>query len=225
MLSLGPKHQMTRTAATAVARRPCALALGPAPQRSLALPIPAVLDEELVRRIADGDRWAEEAFYRRYVAAVYGTVRRLLGSHSDAEDVVQDTFATAFAIWKQLRDPLRAREWLLRIAVRKVHRRFRTRRLMRALGLDRSTDEVLLDCLAPESMSGEARAELAILDSVLTRLPSNERLAWMLRYVEGFGLEEVAEQCGCSLATAKRRIAAAHAVVQRHVTVLEPSDG
>jgi RNA polymerase sigma-70 factor (ECF subfamily) len=40
------------------------------------------------------------------------------------------------------------------------------------------------------------------------------RVAWTLRYVEGEKLERVAEHCGCSLATAKRRIAAAHAKIQ-----------
>ncbi|MBW2736952.1 MAG: hypothetical protein JRH20_31605 [Deltaproteobacteria bacterium] len=40
----------------------------------------------------------------------------------------------------------------------------------------------------------------------LERLPVNERLAFSLRYIEGHSLVEVAELCGCSLATAKRRI-------------------
>ena len=42
----------------------------------------------------------------------------------------------------------------------------------------------------------------------------DQRLAWSLRYVEGEKLEQVAEHCGCSLATAKRRISAAHARIQ-----------
>jgi RNA polymerase sigma-70 factor (ECF subfamily) len=49
---------------------------------------------------------------------------------------------------------------------------------------------------------------------LLEALPIEQRLAWSLRYVEGEKLEAVAEQCGCSLATAKRRISAAHARMQ-----------
>jgi RNA polymerase sigma-70 factor (ECF subfamily) len=41
-----------------------------------------------------------------------------------------------------------------------------------------------------------------------------QRLAWTLRHIEGERLEDVAARCGCSLATAKRRIAAAHAHLQ-----------
>jgi RNA polymerase sigma-70 factor (ECF subfamily) len=69
------------------------------------------------------------------------------------------------------------------------------------------------------------RAELALLDRMLARLPTKERMAWMLRYVEGCELPEVARMCGCSLATAKRRIAAAHERVAAHVDVRENGDG
>jgi RNA polymerase sigma-70 factor (ECF subfamily) len=47
--------------------------------------------------------------------------------------------------------------------------------------------------------------------------------AWELRYVDGHKLEQVASLCDCSLATAKRRIAAADAIVRQHVQ-LEVAD-
>jgi RNA polymerase sigma-70 factor (ECF subfamily) len=180
-----------------------------------------VSDAELVRRIGQGDRWAEEAFYRRYVALVHGTVRRLLGRSGEAEDVVQDTFATAFEIWGQLRVPEAARQWLMSIAVRKAHRRFRRRRLLRTLGLDRSVDDAVLEALAAPTSSVEARLELRMLDEALGKLGVAERIAWMLRYVDGLALQEVAAQCGCSLATVKRRILTAREHVSRFVALEE----
>jgi len=178
---------------------------------------------ELVDRIGRGDRWAEEAFYRRHIGLVQATVRRLLGRSAEAEDVVQDAFVTAFEIWDQLREPEHAKNWLLTIAVRKVHRRFRRRRLMRLLGLDQPTDDATLETLARPDLGGEARAELALLDRALRNVPAEARIAWMLRHVEGSSLEEVAALCECSLATAKRRIAAAHARVSEHVALPELS--
>jgi RNA polymerase sigma-70 factor (ECF subfamily) len=59
--------------------------------------------------------------------------------------------------------------------------------------------------------------ELRWLDAALARIDDRERIAWMLRHVEGLALEEVAEACSCSLATVKRRISAAEAVVHRHL--------
>ncbi|WP_143177362.1 RNA polymerase sigma factor [Cystobacter ferrugineus] len=185
----------------------------------------ALGDEELVRRILAGDSWAEELLYRRYVRSIWGMVLRLLRNSPDAEDVVQDTFATAFRELPRLRDAGALRGWLLRIAVRHVHRRLRGRRLRRFLGLEQNeADEVTLESIAAEGLGVEARAELAMIDRVLARVPSEQRIAWLLRHVEGESLEEVARACACSLATVKRRIAAVDARLQSHVQAGEVSD-
>lgn len=181
-------------------------------------------DAELAQRIGRGDRWAEEAFYRRHVLHVVGLAQRLLGNSWEAEDVAQETFIRAFEAWEQLRDPERARSWLMQIAVRYVHRKFRRRRLLRLLGLDRSLDDLPLDALVRDDTSAEVRSELLLLDTTLKSLPVASKIAWMLRYVEGLPLEDVAEQCECSLATVKRRIAAAQQVIGRRFEITEPKD-
>src|SRR5438045_3830890 len=87
-------------------------------------PIP---DAELVGRIRSGDRWAEETLFRRHFTAVGNTVARLLGDAHEAEDVVQETFQSAITDLASLREPAAFRAWVVQIAVRKVHRRFRRR--------------------------------------------------------------------------------------------------
>jgi RNA polymerase sigma-70 factor (ECF subfamily) len=95
-----------------------------------------------------------------------------------------------------------------------VHRRFRRRRLLRSLGFDRSEDPAAaLERIAAPDAGPEVRSELASLGRILHVLPIVERIAFSLRHIEGATLDEVASSCGCSLATAKRRIAAA----ERHV--------
>jgi RNA polymerase sigma-70 factor (ECF subfamily) len=179
-------------------------------------------DVDLVARAQAGDRWAEEAIYRRHVRAVAGLVLRLLRNRAESEDVVQDTFAIALVELGALRDGAALRSWLSQIAVRQVKRRLRKRRLLRLFGLDGPAQEgVGLDSLAAEGVSGEVRAELAQLDRALLTLPVEQRIAWMLRYVDGDELEAVARACSCSLATVKRRIAAADACVRLHVTLKE----
>jgi RNA polymerase sigma-70 factor, ECF subfamily len=181
-------------------------------------------DAELARRAGGGDRWAEEAFYRRHVLQVVGLAQRLLGNSWDAEDVAQETFIAAFQLWGQLRDLERARSWLMQIAVRQVHRKFRKRRLLRLLGLDRGVDDLPLEALARDDTAAEVRSELMVLESVLKSMPPKRKIAWMLRYVEGLPLEEVAQQCDCSLATAKRRVAAAQRLVSRQLEITRPAD-
>lgn len=180
-----------------------------------------VSDAELVARVRSGDRWAEQTLFLRHFSAVAGTVARLLGDVAEAEDVVQDTFAAALVELGHLRDPSAFRAWLVQIAVRKVHRRFRRRRLARIFGLEAGEPEGGIAELAAETASSEQRAELMLLDRVLRTLAPADRIAWSLRYIEGQLLEEVASSCGCSLATAKRRIAAADTIVRAHVGLEE----
>ena len=145
---------------------------------------------------------------------------RLLGRSAEAEDVVQDAFVAAFTRIHQLRDGALFRAWLLRITVHEVHRRFRRQRLLAALGMGRRADpepDASLAQLAAPGLPAEAHAELRLLDRALAQLPARERIAWMLRHIEGLELTEVASACDKSLATIKRWLAHADQHVQRHL--------
>ena len=177
----------------------------------------AVSDEELVRRALAGDRWGREMLYRRHAGSLLAMTVRLLANRGEAEEIVQDTFVTAFEQLGTLREPGAVRGWLGQIAVNLVRRRFRRGRLMRFLGLDRGADDATLEALADPGISTDQRAELALVDRLLRGMKPALRLAWMLRRVDGLELGEVASMCDCSLATVKRRIAEADAIVDRHV--------
>jgi RNA polymerase sigma-70 factor (ECF subfamily) len=173
----------------------------------------ALGDEELVRRALRGDRWGREMLYRRHVGTLLAMTTRLLGNRGEAEEVVQDTFVTAFERLETLRDPGAVGGWLGQVAVNLVRRRFRKLRLLRFLGLDRGADDATLEALSDSSVSADERAELALVDRKLRTMKPEVRLAWTLRRVEGLELGEVATLSHCSLATAKRRIAAGDSIV------------
>jgi RNA polymerase sigma-70 factor (ECF subfamily) len=166
-------------------------------------------DAALVARIRAGDKAAEEMVYRRHVRYVGGMLVRLLGSRADAEDAIQETFVIALEQVGSLRDPRALRGWLAQIAVSQARRKFRRRKLLRALGLDGTRHEVDLEAFARAEVTADVRARISTLAKLLGRLPVDQRVAWSLRNIEGQALEEVALLCGCSLATAKRRIAQA----------------
>jgi len=145
---------------------------------------------------------------------VWRTALHMVGNRADAQDVVQDTFVEAFRDVASLRAHAALRPWLLRISVHQAHRRFRRRKLLRRLGLDRSIDDASLDTLLHEDASPEQRSELRSVERALLDATAPERFAWILRYVDGHSLEEVADASECSLATVKRRLARAQALVQ-----------
>ena len=174
-------------------------------------------DASLVERAIDGDRWAMEALYRRHVQRVTNAVTRVLGRSAEADDVVQDTFVVALDRLGELREPAAFRGWLARIAINEARMRLRKRKWLRRLALDRDEDDVSLESIAAPDASPEVRAELARLDRLLASFDPELRIAFVLRYVEGWALEEVAAALDCSLATAKRRIKEARERVDAHV--------
>lgn len=181
----------------------------------------ALSDAELVERALGGDRWSRDVLYRRHAHYLLAIATRLLSNRNEGEEVVQDTFVVGFEQLRTLRERAAVRAWLARIAISLVRRRLRRARLLRFLGLDRGFDDASLEVLATSTIRPDDRAELALADRVLRRLPSDQRIAWSLRRVEGLPLAEVASACDCSLATVKRRIAVADAVMARHVSFRE----
>ena len=196
----------------------------PSPARVTPLPLTrlpeGVSTASLVLRARKRDGAAESLLYRRYAADLLNIVSRLLRNTSAAEDVVHDTFLLVFERLGQLRDPAQFRAWALSISVSLVRKRLRRARLLQWVGLD-SLTTAPLELQARDGLSVEARGELAVLDVVLKALPTEQRLAWSLRYIEGDKLDEVALALGKSLATTKRYIAAAERRIAAHVQLEE----
>lgn len=147
-----------------------------------------------------------DAVFRRYSPYVAAVAHRLLGRDAEVDDTVQEVFLVAVRGLSRVRDPLAVKSWLARIAVRVSRRRLQMRRLKNLLGMD---GPAAYEAIADQRASPEQRALLQRVYRVLDALPADQRIAWTLRHIEGEQLESVAALAGCSLATAKRRIAAA----------------
>lgn len=148
------------------------------------------------------------AAFRRYSAYVAAIAQRLLGRDSEVDDTVQEVFVAALRGLRQVREQEALKGWLARITVRIATRKLRARRLRGFFHLDAAPrDSLPID----RGATPEQRVLLASLYRALDELPAAQRVAWLLRHVEGERLDEVAVLSGCSLATAKRRVAAAEA--------------
>jgi RNA polymerase sigma-70 factor (ECF subfamily) len=155
-----------------------------------------------------GDLYEE---YAVYVAAV---ASRLLGRAGEVDDVVQDVFAAGVRGLRRRDEPREVRAWLAKVTVRRCVRQLRFRRIWALVDL---ASEPSYDRLADPAAGPEEKQLVVEVYRALDRLPAHERVAWTLRHVEGEALEDIARLCGCSLATAKRRIATAHEKLRRHL--------
>lgn len=156
-----------------------------------------------------------EEIYRRYCRYVAAVVLRLDGRNAEVEDLVQDVFVEAARGLRRLRQPEAIKGWLATIAVRTVRRRLRLRRVKRFLGLDGDAN---LTTLIDPAASPVDRLLLRAVYRVLDDLPVEERLAFVLHTIEGETLEAVARICGCTFATAKRRVARAQRAIEENLS-------
>ena len=147
-----------------------------------------------------------EVLFRQYARYVAHIALRIVGRDADVDEIVQDVFLAALTGIDDLREPEAVRGWLATITVRKAQRRLRFNRLQSWLGLE---DEPSYEGAVSRDASPEDAAIVRSVYKALDTLPVNDRVAWTLRYLQDERLENVAAIIGCSLATAKRRIAAA----------------
>jgi RNA polymerase sigma-70 factor (ECF subfamily) len=150
-----------------------------------------------------------EAF-RRYAPLVASLGLRIAALESEIDDFVQEVFLRATRGIGKLRHQGATKAWLVTITVNVARQRLRLRKLRRLVGLDQPAE---YPELTDPTLSPEQRLLVARVYEALERLPVKQRLAWMLRHVEGEPVGSVALLCGCSRATAKRRIAAAQKAI------------
>jgi RNA polymerase sigma-70 factor, ECF subfamily len=167
----------------------------------------------LIRR--DETRSSLDQVYRHYCRYVAAVILRVDGRTFDVEDLVQDVFVEAAAGIARLREPEAIKGWLATIAVRTVRRRLRRRRLLRVFGLDRDAD---MAAATDPGASPEDRLLLRAVYRVLDDMPTDDRIAFSLHTIEGETMETVAKLCGCTYATAKRRVSRAQRRIEERLS-------
>ena len=155
-----------------------------------------------------------EDLYKRFAPYVAAIASRILGRESEVDDVVQDVFMAALSGLKKRDQLLQAKSWFATVTVRSSMRKLRVRSLWNVFDL---AEPPQYERLSDQAAGPEERRMIAAVYRALDKVSAKERVAWVLRHVQGESLEETAVLCECSLATAKRRIAAAHAVVKQRL--------
>jgi RNA polymerase sigma-70 factor (ECF subfamily) len=161
-------------------------------------------DAELARALIARDPQAPRALWRRYAPMVFRMLRRALGPGHDVEDLAQEVFLCVFEKVPTLREPKALKAFVISITVlttRSELRRLWVRRWIRLSGKTDPTGKAVVH------IDTDAREALGRFYGVLDRVNAQDRTLFVLRFMEGLGLLEVAAAAGLSLATTKRRLA------------------
>jgi RNA polymerase sigma-70 factor, ECF subfamily len=166
-----------------------------------------VSDEELVRRLRDGDDWAGEDLTKRHCPALLRFLQRLVHNDQLAEELHQQTWTSALENIGKFEVTSGSggfKAWLYRIATNKAHDHWRSRgREKKAKeGLRLVTEETVPDA-AHRMESAEAEAKLRV---ALEQLPHSQKEVLLLRYYGNLKFVEIAEMLGCPLNTALGRM-------------------
>lgn len=169
--------------------------------------LPKAGADEIIRRaIVEGDyRRALSLCARHHGLALGRLCMALLGSQSEADDLVQETLLDAHAGFASFRADGSFRAWLFAIARRKCARHLERRSRQNArlkLVHDSDRSPPALDALLEQEQAKAARKALA-------EIRPSEREALILRYVGELSFREVGEACGIDEAAARKRVSRA----------------
>ncbi|MCC6174675.1 MAG: sigma-70 family RNA polymerase sigma factor [Chloroflexi bacterium] len=149
---------------------------------------------------------AFEQLVEEYGDRVYGIALRMTGSPSEAEDVMQDAFLSAFRAWAEFRHESSPRTWLYRIVVNAALQRLRGRRPTELLPAGEPEYDPSADWsgdLAQAVVRGEIQERL---EASISALPEDLRVTLVLRDIEGLSTAETAATLEISEAAVKSRL-------------------
>jgi RNA polymerase sigma-70 factor (ECF subfamily) len=181
--------------------------------------------EDLVRNMVGacqrGDTGAFAQLFETYKDRVYSIALRFSGEPATALDIAQDTFLKLLSRIGDFRGEARFDTWLYRMVANSCldHRR-------RGLRIAPFV-ESLMDSLRPApatALEDLLRAEFQqSVQSVVAKLPAEQRMVVILRYTEGLAYDEISEILSCSIGTVASRLNRAHKTLERRLSHLKRS--
>lgn len=175
-------------------------------------------DEALVFLSRDGDLDAFDEIVRRYQPRIAAYLRKFTPRQTELEDLTQETFIRAFKNLRQWRPSGAFSGWLLRIATNTAYDHFRRHRnepIALAQRVDRDEEPTCVDRLQVEPVGPSEHPNAELLETILSQLPTTDRMVITLQYYEELPLQEIADRLQWGLSKTKVRSHRARTKLER----------
>ena len=174
-------------------------------------------DEDVVRRVLDGETALFEVLMRRHNERIYRAARAIVRDEAEAEDVMQQAYVSAYAHLRQFSGAARFSTWLTRIAINEALARVRRSGRSELFDEEQETMETIGLDVQPDSPERQAfTAEIrGLLEWGIDQLPDGAREVFMLRDVEGLSTAETAHALDVSEDVVKTRLSRARGRLRR----------
>ena len=188
------------------------MAAAAAVKPSLARPTGVPDDRELVRRAQAEDKEAFEELVRRHQNRVFAVAGGILRRREDVEDIAQQVFVKAYFSLKRFDQRAAFSTWLYKITVNECWDLLRKKKVRPLVYESDLSEEQARQFDSPEKRTNPAPDTSDTLearqyvDHLLTGIDERDRMMLILKEVEGFAVEEIAQMLELNANTVKVRL-------------------
>lgn len=176
---------------------------------------------ELIERLRDPEqcRHAFTDVINTYSEPLYWQIRRMVQSHDDANDLLQNTFMKAWQSLENFRGEAKLSTWLYKIAINESIGFLERERKRMSMSIDDQESQLAMKIEADDNIDGD---RLALkLRKAIASLPEKQRLVFNMRYYDDVKYEDMSEVLGTSVGALK---ASYHLAVKKIEKYFEEHD-
>jgi len=184
-------------------------------------------EHRLIERFREGAPEAMEEIVSRYEDSLYNFGFRMCGHKEDAEDILQDTFLSAYRYLDGFREETRLKNWLFKIAANACYRKRRKKKgepdfelsLEALLPGDGAAGQFDIPDWSSDPSERLLQSELKeVIGEAVRALPPKYRMVFNLRDMEGFSTEETASILEITPQAVKTRLHRARLFLRKEIS-------
>jgi RNA polymerase sigma-70 factor (ECF subfamily) len=158
-------------------------------------------DFSLVKRFIDGEESVFKLIVQRHKEKVRNIIYLTLGASDSVDDIAQEVFITIYRNLNQFKFQSQFTTWLYRITVNKCKDHIRKMKIRKIFSPIKDTErEIGYDISFEDTNTAE------LVREAITKLPDKLRIPLLLKDIEGFSYQEIADTVQCEIGTVKSRI-------------------
>lgn len=158
-------------------------------------------DYSVIRQFIDGDKSAFQILVRRHKEKVRNIIYITMNNSALVDDIAQDVFITVYKNLKHFRFESQFTTWLYRITVNRCKDYLRKMNVRKIFSPIEDGFEV-----SENSIPVENKDISRIVMDAISKLPLKLRMPLIMKDIEGFSYQEIAETLSCEMGTVKSRI-------------------
>lgn len=171
-------------------------------------------DFSLIKRFIDGDQTTFNELIKRHREKVRNIIYLTLSNTDSVDDIAQEVFITVYRHLKNFRFESQFTTWLYRITINKCKDHLRRKNIRKIFLPLREEEQVLTSNNEDTDIKHIVRSAIAIL-------PDKLRIPIVLKDLEGFSYQEIAETMDCEIGTVKSRIFRAREALKKTLKPIE----